>query len=266
MKEMRPVLRLPAALFPMWLASALPPMRLFFSILAAAILLGVWPFHGRRRTSEEGAGLSLMMNGTPVILGAAILSAGLNTGLPSPIEIAFATALGLLSLVAGLVRAWGRSYEHLTGALSVGLAGLALVAAVWAGDAALLAAVRLAVFAPATLMIVASLAGDRSPVDSSPAAARSIGISPAAIGLVAVYLAVAGLPLTAGFGGNAFITYPREVMEAGFRHLVLGQSLDAISAGKGYVLLTDRIHLNSRAAGIVADAIADSLAPAGTDR
>lgn len=65
---------------------------------------------------------------------------------------------------------------------------------------------------------------------------------------------------SAGAGDrNPYTTSPVEVMEVGFRHLVLGQSLDAISAKKGYILLTDRIHLNSRAAGMVTDAIAAHL-------
>ena len=66
---------------------------------------------------------------------------------------------------------------------------LVLVAGVWAGEAALLPAARLAVFAPAVLWLLA-------PIASSPLARRLPRLLPP----VLAYLALAGLPLTVGFG------------------------------------------------------------------
>lgn len=45
------------------------------------------------------------------------------------------------------------------------------------------------------------------------------------------------------------------IMPSLFKHYVLRQSWDAISAAHGFVVLTDHIHLNDRAAGIVAELI-----------
>ncbi len=69
------------------------------------------------------------------------------------------------------------------------LGGLALVAGVWAGETALLPAVRLAVFVPAVLWLLA-------PDGSQSLARRRPHLLPAGL----AYLALAGLPLAVGFG------------------------------------------------------------------
>jgi lysophospholipase L1-like esterase len=43
------------------------------------------------------------------------------------------------------------------------------------------------------------------------------------------------------------------------RHFMLGQSFDTISAKKGYLLLTDGIHMNSRGAAFIAEAVESFL-------
>ena len=51
----------------------------------------------------------------------------------------------------------------------------------------------------------------------------------------------------------------KAIMKAAARHLVLRRSWDAISKRNGLALLTDHIHFNDRAAGVVADLISDVL-------
>jgi hypothetical protein len=115
----------------------------------------------------------------------------------TPLTIAVATALGLLSLVAGLFRVGERTFASLAEALSLGLAGLALVAAVWAGEETLAAGARLAAFAPAVLLMVPGVAGPRPSLEVGKSLAERL--APGAIALVIVYLAVGGAPLTVGF-------------------------------------------------------------------
>ena len=48
----------------------------------------------------------------------------------------------------------------------------------------------------------------------------------------------------------------QSLMYAGiFRHFILGESFDGISSRHGFLLLTDFLHLNGRAAGMVADLV-----------
>ncbi len=54
-------------------------------------------------------------------------------------------------------------------------------------------------------------------------------------------------------GGRAFEDRPGLVLGAMVERQVLGRSFDAIGARNGFVLLTDGIHLNRRAATLVAD-------------
>ncbi len=79
--------------------------------------------------------------------------------------------------------------DGLARGLALALGGLVLVAGVWAGEAALLAAARLAVLAPAVLSLLPSTAATTPP-------SRLSRLLPLAV----IYLAVAGLPPTAGFG------------------------------------------------------------------
>lgn len=193
-----PAFRLFVALFPLWLAAAWPAARMPLSLLATAILLGVWPFGSWRLPARTNA-VALLSHGLPIIVGAAVLAAATITDIPAATDVALATALGLLSLIIGLIRAWERSPGKLAEALGLGLAGLALAAGIWAGREALIAAVRLTVFAPALLLI--GLVPTRLPVIAPKAEtlAGRFQISPRQIPLALVFLALAGLPLTVGF-------------------------------------------------------------------
>jgi hypothetical protein len=193
---LRPLLWLGAALFLLWLAAITPTTRAALTLLAAALFLGVWPLGGWRAGARaRRPEMSGVLLGLPVV-GAAVLSPLLSETLPLP-ALATATALGLLSLVAGLLHAWARTPGGLAAALGMALAGLALVAAVWAGEEGLAAAARLAVFAPAALALLPKVESRQPRAEIG--ADRARRIAPATIALAVIYLAVGGTPLTAGF-------------------------------------------------------------------
>lgn len=185
-----------AGVFPLWLGTALPDGRALLGVVAAAVLIGVWPFSGWRGGAGTGPATSLLLGGLPVVVGAAALASITDGGITDGAAVALATALGLLGMVFSLVRAWGRSRSGLATALGAGLAGLVLVAAAWAGEAAMVFAVRLAVFVPAILLLSA-------PQESTPHGDREAAsiprATPALLGLAVAFVAVAGLPLTTGF-------------------------------------------------------------------
>lgn len=62
-----------------------------------------------------------------------------------------------------------------------------------------------------------------------------------------------------GASGPVYTESFGPVMGAALRHFLLGQSLDEISRRNGLRLTTDRIHLNSRSAGIVVEFVAEFL-------
>ncbi len=188
-----PALPLLPALFSLWLAGALPAAMMPFSLLAASLLFCVL-FSGEKPAAET-ASLALLRDGLPVVAGAAVLLAALRVAAPSGAEVAVATALGLLGVVIGLWWAWYYRFERLSAALRLALSGLLLAAAVWVGPAALLPATRLAIFAPAMLVIAAALRPSAAPV-----AGARWAITPRLIAAAVVFLVVAGLPLTVGFG------------------------------------------------------------------
>lgn len=187
------------AVFPLWAAAVLPDGRLslLLSMAGAAVLMGVWPFGGWPRGDESGP-LAILLNGLPVAVGAAVLAATLSGTLPTAIELAAATAIGLLSLLFGLGRAW-RQPAAMPRALGLGLAGLAFATALWVGPQALSVAARLAVFAPLLLAMVFSTRDTPSPEPGHVDAPRRRQVSPGLIAIIAVLAAVVGLPLTAGW-------------------------------------------------------------------
>lgn len=65
--------------------------------------------------------------------------------------------------------------------------------------------------------------------------------------------------LPAGHHPPAYEGQPIEILKAAARHMVLRQSWDDIAAVNGLAVLTDHIHLNDRAAGVVAELIGQVL-------
>jgi hypothetical protein len=108
-----------------------------------------------------------------------------------PLLLVAATAVGLLALPVGLMRLERLAPGDLARALAPALGGLSLVAALWGGTEALLPAARLAIFAPAVLWLL--------PPDATTLARRLPRLLP----LATVFLAIAGAPLTVGFGALA---------------------------------------------------------------
>ena len=186
----RPVVGLAAVVLLLWAAAVGGAWASLFALAAAAILFGIWPadsaYDTTGRSPDNGA---LVSGGLAAVIGAAVLLPWLRAAALPPGAIAAATAVGLLSLLLGPARLGGRSAGDAARALGPALGGLALVAGVWAGEAALLPAVRLAVLAPVVLWLLVP--------DSSPSLPRRLPrLLPAAL----AYLALAGLPLTVGFG------------------------------------------------------------------
>lgn len=187
----RPAAVLLAAMLLVWAASVGGAWSALFA-LGAATLLSVWPPGGgmpSRPTRLVTVSAELMTAGLPVVMAAAIFVPVVRGGALSPVVTAAATAVGLLALLAGLARLGERAPGGLAQALAPALGGLALVTGVWGGEAALLSAVRLAVFAPALLSLL--------PVTAT---ATLPGRLPRLLPLGIIYLALAGLPPTAGFG------------------------------------------------------------------
>ena len=183
-----------AALFPLWAAYTVPGGRVFLSAIAAVLLIA----SGVAATSHtRGPTLQLL----PAVAAASVLIGALGVGSPSMLGVVAGTIAGLLALLLGLAWAW----EHPTAlprALALGLGGVLLVAAVWAGQSALLAATRLAVFAP--VLVGLASAGrppgtSGAPVPAAAADGMRRQLSPLLLGLLVAFLAIAGLPLTVGF-------------------------------------------------------------------
>lgn len=191
-RQLIPALPLLPALFSLWLAGAMPAVAMPAYLLAAVCLL-LTRFPGEQPASDRQL-LALLGDGLPVVLGAAVLAAGLRAAPPAGAAVAVVTALGLLAMVIGLWQAWYHWPERLPQALRLALSGLVLTAAVWVGLPALLPAVRLAVFAPALLMVSGALRADGDVVSTGRWAA-----APRTIAAIAVGLIVAGIPLTVGF-------------------------------------------------------------------
>lgn len=187
--ETWPVVGLAATLLLLWAASVAGAWAAFFALAAAAVLLVMGPPDDGGRGSDRATNdLAPLVGGLTTVAGAAVLVPWLRAGVLPPGAVAAATAVGLLGLLLGPARLGGRSAGDAARALAPALGGLALVAGVWAGDAVLLPAVRLAVLAPAVLWLL-------PPDGASTPARRLPRLLPAAL----AYLALAGLPLTVGF-------------------------------------------------------------------
>ena len=175
----------------LWAAAVGGPWSALLALAAAAALLGIGALDGGGDASAQPTtgGVALLAAGLPVVAGTVIAVAALRGGALPPAATAAATAVGLLALLVGLTRLGVGLPGGLARGLALALGGLVLVAGVWAGEAALLAAARLAVFAPAALSLL-------PPVASTPLPGRLPRLLPLAV----VYLALAGLPPTVGFG------------------------------------------------------------------
>jgi hypothetical protein len=195
------------SLFFLWLAAAYVPLGANFSlvmtewpqvatssVLTAALLqMGVWPFHSWRQLARPADPLAAMLLPIiPAIAGASLLSRLVSSSDISTGYALFLTAFSLLGLLLAVQRLWLHLHSPggLMGALALGQASIALLAGVWGGPAALLAETTVLALAPGTLFLATT-----RPV-SRPRWGQRVG------SLVAI-AALAGLPLSAAFGGRA---------------------------------------------------------------
>ena len=185
----RSVIGMVAVVLLLWAAAVAGAWAAFFALGAATVLLMIGAEDRAGASDDATYSLAPLSVGLAAVVGAAVLLPWLRAGAMTPGGVAAATAVGLLGLLLGPARLGGRSAGDAARALAPALGGLALMAGVWVGEAALLPAVRLAVFVPAVFWLLAP--------DRSSSLARGL---PRLLPAVLAYLALAGLPLTVGFG------------------------------------------------------------------
>ena len=158
-------------------------------LLAAVAPMGVFPFHGWR-SAHGGQRVSwwALLLLAPAASGVSLL---LRTAADAAAVAAYTlplTGLGLLSLMAGGLLAWRELDDpwRLASALTIGQAGLVVLAAVWAGPAAALAEARVLLLACGLLLVASQMEHNL---------ARLLAGTLATAALVAA-------PLLAGFAGR----------------------------------------------------------------
>ncbi|MGH2538308.1 MAG: hypothetical protein ACRDHL_13005 [Candidatus Promineifilaceae bacterium] len=161
-----------------------------WAVLAAAAWLVAPPLLAWRpgRTAPTGLALGALPIAPAGLLLARMAEGGFTAG-----PLLLASALGLLSLVWGVNRAWalvGRRTGSL-GALALAQAGLVLLSSAWANGAAALAEGQSAVLGVGGLMLIA--------------AGAEQGRATRVLGLL-LALAAMGAPLAAGFLGRTGLT------------------------------------------------------------
>ncbi len=160
-------------------------------LLAAVAPMGVFPFHGWRsaQVRQRVSWWALLLL-VPAASGASLLvrTAADATSTSAAAYTLPLTGLGLLSLMAGGLLAWRELDDpwRLAAALSIGQAGLVVLAAVWAGPAAALAEARVLLLACGLLFV------------ASQAEHKLVRLLAGALAAAAL----AGAPLLAGFAGR----------------------------------------------------------------
>jgi hypothetical protein len=163
-----------------WLPGARTPL-----LLGIALQLGALPFAAwRALPGPAEKETAVLLHLAPVLPGAALLAhLGATGPIPSPLLF---TLLGLLAVLAGVVRLWSRPAAP-EAALAWAGSGALLLAGMWAGPSAAAAEGRVLLLAVPLLAWLPPLAGGRC---------RLAGWAIALAALV-------GLPLTAGWNGRA---------------------------------------------------------------
>lgn len=165
-------------------------------LLAAAIQLGVFPFH-LLRFQDWGIPVALapLLYTAPAAAGGLLL-ARLESA--SDVGLAFAlpfTLLGLLALLAGARRAWSPAGEGLSLPLALiqAQSGLVLLAGVWAGPQAVLAETSVLLLGGGVLLMVQA------------SSKHFVSWRFPQPGPLIAFAALAALPLTAGFTGRSAV-------------------------------------------------------------
>lgn len=158
-------------------------------LLTSMAQMGIMPLVGwRPRSDLRSASDGPLLHLFPSLAGAGLLVRLVTTGHIEPAIVLLFTVFALISILAGVRRAWAHlgTTAQLPADMAYALSGLAFLAGIWAGSEALEAGIRVLVLALTTLFFLESL-----PI--SPARWWR-GIAP-----VLALLSVAGFPLTAGF-------------------------------------------------------------------
>jgi hypothetical protein len=166
-----------------------------FALLAASLQMGLGALTARRIIAiGETVALATVLHLLPPLIGATLLARLVASRvIPLPTGL-LAMLFGILVLLTGVWLAWvgpsrrGRIARPAAG-LSLALAGLALLTGLWAGPDSLIAAMRVMLLISGALFLIGDgrRAGDRKHVAA----------------LAVAYVAIAGLPPTAGFASLA---------------------------------------------------------------
>ncbi|MDX1688522.1 MAG: hypothetical protein R3248_11105 [Candidatus Promineifilaceae bacterium] len=195
------------SLFFLWLAAATfpqtavgldmrgwPVLTRSLLLIAALFQIGIFPFHWWRPPAAAlSSGVAALAHTVPAAAGA-LLWARLEAN--SDIGLAFAlplTLLGLLGLFAAAYRAWSRpdTPRRVAAVLVLGQASFILLAGMWAGPDAVVAEGRVLLLAGGLLLLAAPALKEAAPLFR--------------LGPLIAALAMAGIPLTAGFTGRALL-------------------------------------------------------------
>jgi hypothetical protein len=200
------IFRIVAVLFLLWFAAITrSPLSVVSTLVVSLLLLGVWPFSGRLAHGiQVSSEISTMVLPLPVIAGASILASAIRMPGLTASHLLVATVLGLFSILAGFTRFWneGQPGGRLLSGSGLALSGIILLAGLWAGATTLVAATQVAVFVPVLLAWLVNQQPKPTvePMVASPVQlTRQLTLSSRMATLGIAYLALAGLPLTAGF-------------------------------------------------------------------
>lgn len=163
-------------------------------LVAALLQIGVLPFHWwRPRAAALPPATAALAHTVPAAAGA-LLWARLEAN--GDIGLAFAlplTLLGLLGLFVAAYRAWSHpdAPGRVAAALVMAQASLVLLAGMWSGPEAVVAEGRVLLLAGGLLLLAAPALKEADPLFR--------------LGPLLAALALAGIPLTAGFRGRALL-------------------------------------------------------------
>ncbi len=237
----------------LWLAAALSG-HLGGTVWASAALLaaglvacGAFPAGGWRPAALwQRPQTAVMLLALPVLAGAKLLLPLAQPGTVSGGVLALGAAAGLVTLLMAIRSFFSNEITMQGLALSVAsaLAGMVVLAALWAGQEGLLAQVRAAVVAPAILLLLPGVRAAN--VDDRLSGSR---LSPAALGVGVVAAALAAVPLTAGFRGMGGV-YEGWLAVGGWPLVVVAALLMtllvAAAVGRGRLVLVTLRELSGR--------------------
>lgn len=223
-------------------------------IAAGLVAAGAFPGGGwRTAVLSQRPQTAALLLALPVLAGGKLLAPLTHSGGTSGAVLAVGTAVALVSLLMAIRHFFSNEISICGLALSVAAAmgGMVLLAALWSGLEGMLAQVRVAVVAPAVLLLLfARQVGE--PDQSVEPRSR---ITPDSVGIGLVIAALAAVPLTAGFRGLGGV-YQAWLTAGGWPLLVVATLLMAllvmVAVGRGRLVLTTASNGSGRAGWLVA--------------